>query len=260
MSSMSIFNLVDPDELDDLPEDPQAAFMAVIRQTQRRLLDETAKLDPDNEHGWRQIDELRHSFMNLVVATAKRLEIDPFMSMEVPTLSAFRDTDHKQFQADLDHYLMQLMLDNSIRNKRDSVEILPNSKDRIRTYVHSLRGCIEKSNMTEAKREALLKKLDQFEQELEKRRLGLLTVTRITLELLAIPGGLWSSGDVAHRLIGNVMQVIAEAKAAEEETRQLPPVVAPRALSPPRQAQPPSTPHSRPQPAFDSDLDDDVPF
>jgi hypothetical protein len=258
---MSIFTLLDQDELDDLPEDPQIAFMTLVRHMQRRLADGTAGLDPDNQYEWQQIDELRHSFMNVVVAAAKRLEIEPFMNMEVPTLQEFRDTDHRQFRADLDHYLTQLMLDNSIRNKRDSVEILAKSKDRIRAYVHNLRECLEQANMTSAKREALLKKLDIFEQELEKRRLSFLSVTRITLELLAIPGGLWASADVANRLITNVMQVVAEAKAAEDETRKLPPVAPPKALSPPRKAVPAPPPQTaRPLPAFDSDLDDDVPF
>jgi len=258
---MSIFTFLDQDELDDLPEDPQIAFMTLVRNAQRCLRDETAKLDPDNQYEWQQIDELRHSFMNVVLAAAKRLEIEPFMDMEVPTLSAFRDTDHRQFRADLDHYLTQLMLDNSIRNKRDSVEILPKSKDRIRTYIHNLRTCLEQANMTEAKREALLKKLDQFEHELEKRRLSFLAVTRVALEVLALPGGVWASVEIANRLVTNVMQVVAEAKAAEEETRQLPPVMPPKALSPPRRALPPEPPRStRPQPSFDTDLDDDVPF
>lgn len=258
---MSIFTFLDQDELDDLPEDPQIAFMTLVRNAQRCLHEETAKLNPNDQYEWQQIDELRHSFMNVVLAAAKRLEIEPFMEMEVPTLSAFREEDHRQFRADLDHYLTQLMLDNSIRNKRDSVEILPKSKDRIRTYIHNLRACLEQANMTEAKREALLKKLDQFEQELEKRRLSFLAVTRITLEVLAIPGALWASAEIANRLVANLMQVVAEAKAAEEETRQLPPIAPPKALSPPRRSLPPEPPRSpRPQPTFDTDLDDDVPF
>jgi hypothetical protein len=55
--------------------------------------------------------------------------------------------------------------------------------------------------MTEPKREALLKKLDQFEAELEKRRLNILAVARVALELLAIPGGVWASAEVANRLM-----------------------------------------------------------
>jgi hypothetical protein len=52
--------------------------------------------------------------------------------------------------------------------------------------------------MAEPKREALLKKLDQFEAELEKRRLNILAVARVAFELLAIPGAVWASAEVAN--------------------------------------------------------------
>ncbi|WP_311271195.1 hypothetical protein [Sphingobium sp. WCS2017Hpa-17] len=42
-------------------------------------------------------------------------------------------------------------------------------------------------------------------------------------------------------------------KAAEDETKQLPAASAPKALSAPRES-------PTPQPPFDDDLDDDVPF
>ena len=97
--------------------------------------------------------------------------------------------------------------------------------------------------MTEAKRQGLLNKLDAFERELEKRRVGILAVTLLTFEILAIPGGTWASAEVAQKLVTNVMQVIAEAKAKEDETRQLPARDLPKALTPPRttprQAAPP---------------------
>jgi hypothetical protein len=188
---MSILNFVSQDDLDDLDEDPRAAFKTLVNLAQRSLAKQTEALRPEERWEWEQLEELRHSFMNAVIAAAKQFEIEPFASMEVPRLDDNRGLDYRQFKADLDHYVTQLVIENSTRAKRDSVAILPQSKDRIRNYVHHLRECIEKANMTEAKRETLLKKLDQFEAELEKRRLNILAVARLTCELLAVPGGLW---------------------------------------------------------------------
>ena len=253
---MTILNFVTQDELDDLPEDPSVAFMTLVNHAQRRLSEQTQHLDPEERYQYEQRDEIRHSFMNVVVAAAKRFEIEPFVSMQVPRLDSFQDKDHRQFKADLDHYVTQLMLDNSIRAKRDSVAVLPKSKDRIRSHIHALRECLEKANMTPAKREALAKKLDAFEAELEKRRLSILAVTRVALEILALPGGVWASAELAPKLISNIMQTVAEARAAEEETRALLPPPPPKALSAPR------APDPQPQRrgAFDDELDDDVPF
>jgi hypothetical protein len=231
---MTVLDFVSQDELDDLDEDPRIAFMAFVNHAQRRLAQQTETLDPQDEAQWEQREELRHSFMNIVIAAAKRFEIEPFASMQVPRLSDYKkNVDHRQFKADVDHYITQLVLDNSIRAKRDSVAILPNSKDRIRSYVLGLRQCIEQANMAEPKREALLRRLDQFESELEKRRLNILAVARLAFELLAIPGGVWASADVANKLITNVMQTVAEAQSAEQDTRQLAPAAPPKALSPP---------------------------
>jgi hypothetical protein len=231
IDKMLIHKFVSQDELDDLDDDPRIAFMTLVNHAQRRLAEQTENKSQS------QREELSHSFMNVVIAAAKRYEIEPFVSMEVPRLSDSslkRNDDYQQFKADLDYYITQLVIDNSIRAKQDSVAILPNSKDRIRSYVHGLRQCIEQANMAEPKREALLKKLDQFEAELEKRRLNILAVARVAFELLAIPGGVWASAEVANKLITNVMQTVAEAKSAEQETRQLAPTAPPKALSPPR--------------------------
>jgi hypothetical protein len=243
---MTILNFVTQDELDDLDEDPRIAFMTLANLAQRSLAEQIKKLDPQEEYQWNQREELRQSFMNVVVAAAKRLEVEPFVSMEVPRLAKFKEPDFLQIKADLDHYVTQLVLDNSIRSKRDSVAILPESKERIRTYVYELRRCVENANMTRPKREALLKNLDQFEAELEKRRLNILAVARVAFELLAIP----------RRGLGFVMQVVAEAKSAEQEPRQLAPTAPPKALSPPRDEKAVSVP----VPVPGGDIDDDIPF
>jgi hypothetical protein len=252
---MTILRFVSQDELDDLPEDHAMAFMTLVNHAQRRFAEQANQFDSEERNDWYKLEELRHSFMNVIVAAAKRFEIEPFVSMQVPRLDNFQERDHRQFMADVDHFVTQLMLDNSIRARSDSVEILPKSRDRIRSYVNGLRQCLEQANMSEAKREALLKRLDAFEHELERRRISILTVTRVVLEILAVPGGLWASADVATRLGTNIMQVVAEMKKAEDETRQLAPVAPPKKLSPPRIETPAPT-----SSAFDTALDDDVPF
>lgn len=251
---MSILEFVNQDELDDLDEDPRIAFMQLVNAAQRSLAAKVENLDPENQYEWQKVEDLRYSFMNVVVASAKRFEIEPFYSMEVPQYSNFRDADHRQFKSDLDHYLTQLILDNSLRSKKDSVEVLPKTKDQLRTYLSGLKQCVENGNMSDAKREALLKKLDAFEAELEKRRLSMLAVARFAYLILSVPGTVWASVDITHKLTTSIMQTVAEAKVAEDETKQLPNVAAPKALIAPR----------KPAPArnsgFADDLDDDIPF
>lgn len=254
---MSILSFVTQEEIDDLDDDPRVAFMELANHAQRKFDALASAFDPSDEFEFKQLDDLRYNFMNVIIAAAKRFEIEPFISKEVPEFVEFREHHHRQFRANLDHYITQMVLDNSLRNKQDSVKILPKTKDNIRSYVLSMRQCIEDSSMSDAKREALLKKLDEFEDELERRRLSLMAVTRVAFALWAVPGATWASVDVANKLINNIMQTVAEAKATEQETKQLAPIAPPKALSPPRSETSPRV--ERPRGA-DYNFDDDIPF
>lgn len=251
---MSILNFVTNEQLDNLDDDPRLAFMELVNIAQRSLSSQLSKFRGNDEEEWREMEDLRHSFMNVVVASSKRFEIEPFASMDVPRIND--DINFKQFTSDLDHYVTQLVLSNSAQTRRDSVLILPKSKDKIRANIHNLRECIENANMAEAKRSALLKRLNELEQELEKRRANMLLVAKLAFEVLAIPGGTWASYEIATKLVANITQTVDESREAEQAAKPLTVTKPVPALSAPRKALP------RAQSAFGDGgpLDDDVPF
>lgn len=235
-TAMNIFDFITQDEIEDLPEDPAMAFLEFVRIAQQRLSERTGELDARSEEDWYLLEEARYGFQNVVVAAGKRFGIEPFASLSMPRFDAYNKNkdDYKQFRADLDHYTTQILLDTSIRGRRDSVFIDPNVKDRIRSYLHGLRTAVGQSNFGSSKREMLLKKLEEFERALDKDRLNLVAVTRLVISILAVPGSLWGSYEVVTKLTTNILQVVGEAKSADDERRQLPPADKPAALSPPR--------------------------
>jgi hypothetical protein len=102
---MIIFDFITQEEIDDLPDDdPHVAFVTFVRTAQRRLGERTAQIDTTDQDRWVEIEEARHGFMNVVVAAAKKYEIEPFASLSVPRLEKFDTQVHRQFKADLDHY------------------------------------------------------------------------------------------------------------------------------------------------------------
>ena len=83
-TDMDIFDFITPEEVDDLPDDdPPAAYVSFVRITQRRLAEHIRELD-QQEDAWREVNNARQSFMNIIIAAAKRFQIEPFASMEVP--------------------------------------------------------------------------------------------------------------------------------------------------------------------------------
>jgi hypothetical protein len=263
---MNIFDFITQEEIDDLPDDdPQTAFVNFVRIAQHRLGEQAKKIDYADQSGWEELSEARLGFMNVVIAAAKKYEVEPFASLSVPRVSNFRPEDHTQFKADLDHYLTQLLLDNSSRTKRDSVLITPELKTSIRTYVFHLRELIEKSeDLDETKRQVLLRRLTEFEAELEKKRLNLMAVTVIAITLAGAPGAVWASADMAHKLLTSILRVVGEAKTADEASRRLPSPIEPMSITGPRPNE--KVQHSdfgqspKLRATSSNDMDDDIPF
>jgi hypothetical protein len=87
---MNIFDFITQDEIEDLPDDdPQEAFVRFARTAQRRLGERSTQIDTNDEAGWEELREARLGFMNVVIAAAKKYEIDPFATLSVPRLKNF---------------------------------------------------------------------------------------------------------------------------------------------------------------------------
>lgn len=265
-STMIIFDFITQEEIDDLPDDdPQTAFVTFVRIAQRKLGERTSEISRD-EDGWDTLNEARHGFMNIVIAAAKKYEVEPFASLAVPFLSNFDSRDHLQFKSDLDHYMTQLLLDNSSRSKRDSVLITDELRNSIRTYIFHLRELIEKSeDLSKPKQEILLRKLREFEDELEKKRLNMMAVTVLAITLASAPGGIWASGDIASKLVTNILKVVGEAKIADDGARRLPSSAERMVITGPRPIEPTvkndfGNKTQRKSRTSTDDINDDIPF
>jgi len=109
-------------------------------------------------------------------------------------------------------------------------------------------------DLDETKRQVLLRRLTEFEAELDKKRLNLMAVTVLAITLAGAPGALWSSADAANKLLTNILRVVGEAKFADDAARRLPSSAAPMVISGPR-------PNDVVQSDFGQlEMDDDVPF
>ncbi len=255
---MNFLDFIKLDELDDLPDDPASAFVHLVRIAQQRLGAVLAE-ESDNGQNYEIIQDARYGFMNVTIALGKKYDIQPFAEMEVPRVENFDRATHRQFQADLDHYMTQLLVGRAIENKRDSVVLAPKVKDSIRQYVYAIKNAIDAAKLDESRKEALRKRLAEFETELDKPRLNLLAVARAALAVAMIPGGLWSSAEAVGALTERIWTAVAEAKSAEIETNKLPaPAEKPLALLPPRPPAERRTP--KPKTPSVEELDDEIPF
>lgn len=256
---MSVMEILTEEFLAELPDDPQTAFGMVLRRAEAYLAEAFSAVDDDT---WYVYQTAQHTAMNTIIAVAKRYEIQPFASMAVPSRKSFGSDDFTEFKVDLDHYAAQLVLDNSIRSKRDAVVIEPKVKDRLRQHVHGIKTLIDQAEMPEARRAVLYKRIGDFETALEKPRVNVVLLAGAIVAILAGAANVAQLADsnAMHKLVANIMATIGEAKAIDEEKRELPPVHPPQPLLPPRPAdQATGSPNGRCE-TFTADLDDEIPF
>jgi hypothetical protein len=258
---LSVFNLVTPEELDNLPEDSQAAFVEFVRIAQSKLTAFEADYDFE-ARGSDPLEDFRYSLMSAAIGAARTFEIPEIAKLEIPLRKNFIWESYRQFRADLDHYVTQILLQASIQRRRDSVPMSTEAKDRIRSHLQGIRSLLDQAQgLTEAKRLALYAKLTAFETALEKSRVNLFAISRVVFEVLSVSANLVALNDspALNKLLMNIMTVAGEAKAADDENRKLPSHEAPKALLPPRQEQP-KPKKDKSDWSRGPEFDDEIPF
>lgn len=260
---MSVMDILTAEFLAELPDDPHAAFGMVLRRAYAYLAEALQAIDEtENDNGWHAYETAQHTAMNTIIAVAKRYEIQPFASMVVPPRKGFGSEHFTEFKVDLDHYAAQLLLDNSIRGKRDAVAIEPKVKDRLRQHVHGIRTLIDQADMPEPRRAVLHKRIAEFEAALEKPRVNVVMLAGVMVAILAGIANVTQLADspAMHKVVATIMATIGEAKAIDEEKRELPPVQLPQSLLPPRPADYFAGPPRGQGVTSTADLDDEIPF
>jgi hypothetical protein len=259
---MSVMEILTEEFLAELPDDPQAAFGMVLRRAEAYLADALRGVDETERSGWYTYETAQHTAMNTIIAVAKRYDIQPFAGLAVPPRKGFGSEHFTEFKVDLDHYAAQLLLDNSTRSKRDAVVIESKIKDRIRQHVHGIKILIDQADMPEPRRAALHKRIADFEAALEKPRVNVIMLAGTMVAILAAAASVAQLADspAMHKLVATIMSTIGQAKAIDEERRELPPVQPPRALLPPRPVGEVEGSRKARGKTFTADIDDEIPF
>lgn len=258
---MSVMNILTVEFLAELPDDSRAAFGMVLRRAEAYVAEALQAVDEGESSSWRTYETAQHTAMNTIIAVAKRYEIQPFANMVVPPRKGFESEHFTEFKVDLDHYAAQLVLDNSIRSKRDAVAIEPKIKDRLRQHVYGIKALIDQADMAEPRRALLHKRIAEFEAALEKPRVNVVMLAGAMVAILASAANVAELADsqTMHKLVATIMATIGQAKAIDEEKRELPLVQPPQPLLPPRSADYVAGAKERRETSTPN-LDDEIPF
>jgi hypothetical protein len=248
--------MITDEELAQLPDDPELAFVEFERIMRTRL-NEAVREIPDDEFGDR--DSCRLEYISNVLAAGKEYGIEALDKWTVP--SAHEERIYiifLNFITDVDHATMQIRIRNAPRIRRNSVGLDGNTKTKIHHLIAQIRNAIEAAELPVDKRESLYAKLNAFVSEVDKARTGLEAAMSVYIAICDGIGQGFKKLEPARRWFDSIGTFLGRAQEAEDKLRQsLPPPTERKRLEQPQLKLPSPEQKSR-RPI--NDLDDDIPF
>lgn len=152
------------DDYDDLPEDNGAAFCLLEGLSRSRLYE----VGRDDRGDITFEDMLR--YMNEVTALAKEFELAGIDYNDEPERYSH---EFARFTRAVDATLAQIRVQRARRDRRNSVALSGNSREKMQHYLERLKAEVSASNLPKKRQTALLDKIVEFEAELAKPRFNL---------------------------------------------------------------------------------------
>ena len=269
-----INELISAEELDNLPEDDDRAFVAAELICRRNVL-RVVQQDDSERGDW--ADEMRLQYMTTVAALADQFNIPDLIFPADAHNSTYRA--YADFARVTQAAVARIVARNRKSRNSTSVQLSATGRARIEQEISNLRRAIGKSNLPDARKNALHSKLDELAAELRNsRRVNFARAMAILVNVAAgvgYLGGAISGVAEVPAALANVLHWIGEDKAAEEaEIARLGGPPAPKAIPGPatrtlrpNSLPPPVGPWTRraaSQPSWNvpktSELDDEIPF
>lgn len=241
--------MITDEEIADLPEDPQLAFVTLERILRERVQEEERHADQNHD-----VESFRIEYINRTVAAAKIYDIDALSQWKVPRVGENIYRAYIQFTHDVDYVTMQIRIQTAPQKKRGSVGLDQNDKTKIHHYIGNIKEIVDKSDLIEDKKDKLYEKLNDLALEVDKNRTRLETVAAVFMTLCSGIGQGFSKLEPARRWLDSIATVMERAKDLENIAQpKIPPPSARKRLEAPRKQLPESK-------ALTDELDDDIPF
>lgn len=235
-------------EYDDLPDDPEVAF---VRLYERYHEEYQERIRGEQDTRAEAVD-----FMNTILGVARGLGIQGFDAWSIPDEWDEIYSVFTGFDRALKRYVMEIKVRKSRVTKVYSVSLSEDDKERIHGLVREIRDVLTKADLQDRKRNSLFAKLALFEADVDRVRTRFDNAMLMSLEITGVAAEATGTLKPVNELLRRIQSIMGLAKDKEPEQNQLPPPAEHKKLpSPPKQIEGPKN-----QGGFSRDMDDDIPF
>lgn len=221
----------------DLPADPEEAFLALEDRYRRECEDAVSK---SGEHD--NVSIYYTDYIAQVLGAAEELGLaEAAFEKETPAIQDVDFHTYQNFSKRVKHYTTRLEIRHGRRIQGYSVRFDTAAKSKLHHLLGQVRDVFLKLELEERKRESLLAKLHDLENEIDRSRTRYDAYAALAIETAEVTGEVIERSKILE-LLDAVARIFGVAKK-KEGTPQLP------APSKPKQIE-----HKR------SEMDDDIPF
>jgi hypothetical protein len=215
-------------EFDDLPDDPEVAFVRLFEKFEGNLQHKVELERDDNRLHYAE-------YMNSIIGVARGLGIEGFDTWEIPNDIDDIYAAYVSFDRAVKRFVMEVKVRKSRVTKVYSVELTAEDKGQIHAYIAKIREVIEGADLEERKRNSLFAKLNAFEADIDRRRTRFDNAMLFTLEIIgAVDKGTQTLNPISE-IMRRIEGIMGKRKAGEPEQSQLPGPTEPKKLeSPPK--------------------------
>jgi hypothetical protein len=214
------------DPYDDLPEDPEAAFLKL-----------EAHFKDECEHDLRALDQNERTdivyihYMAQVLGAINALGLEGNFKSEVPSIEEVNYLTYLNFNKDVMHYRTILKVRRSLRTQGYSVQFDETAKRKIHHHLDQVLDIFSALEIEDTKREKLISRLNDLQGEVNLQRTRFDRLAALSIEVSSVVGTVVEKSKILE-ILDAVQRVFWGAQT--EKQRQLPPPEQTKSIEPPR--------------------------
>jgi hypothetical protein len=232
-----------PDPFEDLPDDPEDAFLVLEEHFREECDFALQKASQDD-----RTDVIQIAYISQVLGAITALGLQSEFKSEVPSIENVTYNTYLDFNKDVMHYRTVLRIRKSQRRQGYSVQFDETAKRKVHHHLDQVLEIFNKLEVEDTKRERLVSRLGDLQAEVNQQRTRFDRFAALSIEVSSVIGEVIDKTKVLE-LLDAVARVFWGAQT--ERQKQLPLPKQPKTIEPPK---------PRIEPRKPSDMDDDIPF
>ena len=232
---------------DDLPDDHEKAFVYLEKKFRAQL---EKSLENNDQSSFDAYSKRR--YMSSVIAAATSLGIPGIKDHTISYDDRGIWDAFDIFENDVVNISIQIEINHARRKKKYSVALDSVTKQKIRHYIEQIRTAVDASDLSQDKRDAIFKKLNELMLEIDRDRTRFEVVADGIRRIARLSGDVEREGaEPWWKWVKLIFGEIDDAKE-KEPSATLPAPAERKQLEAPKK--------QLPSPKSDGDLDDKIPF